>query len=54
MRMPPQKIHEWVEKCATFCVFKRDDNETMVNECGLCFWRYEMGEGYEEDTYGSN
>ena len=21
----------------------------MVNKCGLCFWRYEISEGYEED-----
>ena len=36
-------------KHAKFCIFKRDDNETMVDECGLCYWRYEMGGGYEED-----
>ena len=37
-------------KRAKFCIFERDGDETMINKCGLCFWRYEMGKGYEEDV----
>ena len=37
-------------KRAKFCILERDDDETIIDECGLCFWRYEMGDGYEEDV----